>query len=67
MIHPLADVQSKNIGKNSIIWQYSVILTNAVIGDNCNINCHTFIENDVKIGDFSTIKSGVYLWDGIEI
>lgn len=67
MIHPLADVQSKNIGKNSTIWQYSVILTNAVIGDNCNINCHTFIENDVKIGDFSTIKSGVYLWDGIEI
>ena len=65
MIHPLADVQSKNIGKNSIIWQYSVILTNAVIGDNCNINCHTFIEIDVKIGDFSTIKSGVYLWDGI--
>ncbi len=67
MIHSLSDVQSKNIGKNTFVWQYSIILPGASIGENCNINCHTFIENDVKIGDFVTIKSGVYLWDGIEI
>jgi UDP-2-acetamido-3-amino-2,3-dideoxy-glucuronate N-acetyltransferase len=67
MIHFLADVKSKNIGKNTFIWQYSVVLPDAIIGENCNINCHTFIENDVIIGDFATIKSGVYLWDGIEI
>lgn len=67
MIHSLSDVQSKNIGKNTFVWQYSIILSGASIGENCNINCHTFIENDVKIGDFVTIKSGVYLWDGIEI
>jgi acetyltransferase-like isoleucine patch superfamily enzyme len=67
MIHFLADVKSKNIGKNTFIWQYSVVLPDAIIGENCNINCHTFVENDVIIGDFSTIKSGVYLWDGIEI
>jgi acetyltransferase-like isoleucine patch superfamily enzyme len=67
MIHSLSDVQSKNIGKNTFVWQYSIILSGASIGENCNINCHTFIENDVKIGDFVTIKSGVYLWDGIKI
>jgi len=67
MIHALADVQSKNIGKNTQIWQFSVILKNARIGENCNINCHTFIENDVIIGNNVTIKSGVYLWDGIII
>lgn len=67
MIHFLADVQSKNIGKNTFVWQYSIILSGAKIGDNCNINCHTFIENDVKIGNEVTIKSGVYLWDGIVI
>lgn len=59
MIHSLSDVQSKNIGKNTFVWQYSIILPGATIGENCNINCHTFIENDVKIGDFVTIKSGV--------
>lgn len=67
MIHPLSDVQSKNIGENTTVWQFSIILSGAKIGNNCNINCHTFIENDVKIDNFVTIKSGVYLWDGIEI
>lgn len=67
MIHYLADVQTKNIGENTSIWQYSVILSGAKIGCNCNINCHTFIENDVELGDYVTIKSGVYLWDGIKI
>ena len=66
-IHPTADVQTNNIGQNTLVWQFAIILPGAVIGDNCNINCHTFIENDVKIGHRVTIKSGVYLWDGIEV
>ncbi len=67
MIHPTADVQTLKIGAGTTIWQNAVILKDAVIGINCNINCHTFIENDVKIGDNVTVKSGVYIWDGIEI
>ncbi len=67
MIHPLSDVQSRQIGEGTQIWQFSIILGDAVIGKNCNINCHTFIENDVIIGDNATIKSGVCLWDGIRI
>ena len=66
-IHPLADVQTKHIGDNTQIWQFAVILENAIIGKDCNINCHTFIENDVKIGDRVTVKSGIYIWDGITI
>jgi acetyltransferase-like isoleucine patch superfamily enzyme len=67
MIHNLSDVQTLNIGVNTNVWQYSIILPGAIIGSNCNINSHTFIENDVIIGDFVTVKSGVYLWDGIVI
>ena len=66
-IHPLADVQARSIGEGTQIWQYSVILEDAIIGKDCNINCHTFIENDVKIGDRVTVKSGTYIWDGITI
>jgi len=66
-IHPLSDVQSNNIGINTTIWQYSVVLPEAIIGDNCNICAHCFIENQVKIGNNVTIKNGVCLWDGIEI
>lgn len=66
-IHPLSDVSTPYIGEGTCIWQYSVILSNAKIGKECNICAHTFIENDVVIGDRVTIKSGVYLWDGISI
>lgn len=67
MIHPTADVQSPNIGKETQIWQYCVVLPRAVIGDKCNINFNVFIENEVVIGDNVTIKSGVQLWDGITL
>jgi UDP-2-acetamido-3-amino-2,3-dideoxy-glucuronate N-acetyltransferase len=65
--HPLADVQSENIGEGTRIWQFAVVLKEAIIGNNCNINCHTFIENDVRLGNNVTVKSGVYLWDGIQV
>lgn len=64
-IHPMSDVQTKNIGSNTAIWQFCVVLSGSRIGNNCNINAHCLIENDVVIGDNVTVKSGVYLWDGI--
>lgn len=65
--HKLSDVQSNQIGKNTKIWQFTVVLEKAIIGTNCNINANVFIENDVVIGNNVTIKSGVQIWDGITI
>jgi acetyltransferase-like isoleucine patch superfamily enzyme len=67
MIHPLSDVQSKNIGENTNVWQFVVILPQAIIGNNCNICSHCFIENDVVIGNNVTVKCGVYIWDGVSL
>ena len=67
MIHSMADVQSKNIGKGTNVWQFCVVLSDAKIGAECNICANVFIENDVIIGDNVTIKSGVQLWDGITL
>lgn len=67
MIHPLADVQTDKIGQNTRIWQFSVVLPQAVIGNNCNICAQVLIENNVIIGDNVTIKSGVQIWDGSRI
>ncbi len=64
-IHPTAEVNSLNIGINTKIWQYTVILEGANIGENCNINFSCFIENKVVIGKNVTIKSGIYIWDGV--
>jgi acetyltransferase-like isoleucine patch superfamily enzyme len=67
IIHPTAEVQTKDIGDGTHIWQYCVILCKAKIGKNCNINFNVFIENDVIIGDNVTIKPGVQLWDGLRV
>ena len=66
-IHPLADVQSENIGENTNIWQFCVVLKGAQIGKNCNISCQVLVEGDVVIGDSVTVKSGVQIWDGLRI
>lgn len=64
-IHPSADVHSQKIGKGTRIWQFAVILPGAVIGKDCNICSHVFVENNVVVGDRCTVKCGVQLWDGV--
>lgn len=66
-IHALADVQSQRIGAGTHIWQFVVVLPGAVIGQDCNICSHCFIENDVVLGDRVTVKNGVSLWDGLRV
>lgn len=65
--HPLSCIEGSKIGKGSRIWAYSHILGGATIGEDANVCDHTFIENDVVIGNRVTIKCGVYLWDGLRI
>lgn len=67
-IHQNAIVEAgARIGARTRVWAFAHILPGAVIGEDCNICDHVFIENDVTIGDRVTIKSGVQLWDGVTI
>lgn len=66
-LHQHALCESTRIGKSSRIWAFAHILPGAVIGCECNICDHVFIENDVQIGDRVTVKCGVQLWDGLRI
>jgi acetyltransferase-like isoleucine patch superfamily enzyme len=65
--HPQALVESSRIGENTRIWAFTHVLPGAVVGKDCNICDHVFIENDVVIGDRVTIKCGVQIWDGLRI
>lgn len=67
LINQLSDVQSQAIGEGTRVWQYSIVLSEARIGKECNICAHVFIENNVVIGNRVTVKSGVQLWDGITL
>lgn len=65
--HPQALVETDNIGVGTRIWAFAHVLPGAVIGADCNICDHVFIENDVVIGDRVTIKCGVQIWDGLRL
>lgn len=65
--HPLAAVETDCVGEGTRIWAFAHILPGARIGRDCNICDHTFIENDVVIGDRVTVKCGVQLWDGLHV
>ncbi len=65
--HPSAIVETTAVGRGTRIWAFAHVLPGAKIGADCNICDHTFIENDVIIGDRVTIKCGVQLWDGVRL
>lgn len=66
-VHDRGICESSHVGDGTRIWAFAHVLPGAVIGSNCNICDHVFIENDVIVGDEVTIKSGVQLWDGIRL
>lgn len=66
-VHDRGICESMRVGNGTRIWAFAHVLPGAVIGANCNICDHVFIENDVSVGDDVTIKSGVQLWDGVRL
>lgn len=65
--HPQALVETDRIGARTRVWAFAHVLPGAVIGEDCNVCDHVFVENDVTVGDRVTIKCGVQLWDGVRL
>ena len=65
--HDTALVESGCVGDGTRIRAFAHVLEGAKIGRDCDICDHTFIENDVIVGDRVTVKCGVQLWDGITV
>ncbi len=64
-VHAAGLCESTQVGPRTRIWAFAHVLPGAVIGADCNICDHVFIENAVRLGDRVTVKSGVQLWDGV--
>lgn len=66
-VHPQALCESAQIGAGTRVWAFAHVLPGAKVGRDCNLCDHTFLENDVILGDRVTIKCGVQLWDGLRL
>jgi acetyltransferase-like isoleucine patch superfamily enzyme/CheY-like chemotaxis protein len=66
--HPKALIdEGVSIGPGTRVWAFAHVVGGAVLGEDCNICDHTFVEGGVRIGNRVTVKCGVFLWDGLTI
>ncbi len=63
--HPLALVESEEIGSGTRVWAWAHVMKGAKVGADCNIGEHCFIETGVVLGDRVTVKNGVAVWEGV--
>ncbi len=66
-VHPHALVETDKIGEGTRVWAFAHVMKGAIVGKNCNIGDHAFVESDVVVGDGVTIKNGVAVWDGVSL
>ena len=66
-VHPQGICESCNVGNGTKVWAFAHVMPGAIIGEDCNISDHVFVENDVVLGDRVTVKCGVQLWDGLRV
>jgi UDP-2-acetamido-3-amino-2,3-dideoxy-glucuronate N-acetyltransferase len=65
--HAASLVETDQVGAGTRIWAFCHVLAGAVIGRDCNLGDHCFVEGGVVIGDDVVIKNGVSVWQGVTI
>jgi UDP-2-acetamido-3-amino-2,3-dideoxy-glucuronate N-acetyltransferase len=65
--HPTAIVESEQIGAGTRIWAYAHVMRGAIIGENCNLGDHSFVESGAVLGNNVTVKNGVAIWDQVQV
>lgn len=53
------------IGEGTRIWHFSHIMPGAVIGKNCNLGQHTFVDDNARIGNGVKIQNNVSVYNGV--
>ena len=66
-VHRLALCESDEVGAGTQIWAFAHVMKGAVIGRDCNIGDHAFVETGARVGDRVTLKNQAMVWDGVEI
>jgi len=66
-VHPLGLCESEEVGAGTRVWAFAHVMKGAVVGIDCKIGDHAFVESGVRLGDRVTVKNAVLLWDGVTI
>ncbi len=66
-VHPLGLCESSTVGARTRVWAFAHVMEGAVVGSDCNIGDHAFIENGARVGNGVTVKNGAMVFSGVTI
>ena len=66
-VHPRGICESDTVGAGTRVWAFAHVLPGAVVGKDCNLGDHTFVEGGARLGDGVTVKNGVAVWDAVTL
>jgi len=65
-VHPTAVVDDGAVvGKGTRIWHFSHVMSEAVIGERCNLGQNVFVARHVRIGNNVKIQNNVSVYEGV--
>jgi acetyltransferase-like isoleucine patch superfamily enzyme len=66
-VHSAGLCESETVGSGTRVWAFAHVLPGAVVGRDCNICDHAYVENGAVIGDRVTVKNAVLVFDGVTV
>ena len=66
-VHERGLCESEQIGPRTRIWAFAHVMQGAIIGADCNVCDHAFVESGARLGDRVTVKNGVQIYDRVSI
>lgn len=66
-VHERALCESDQIGPRTRVWAFAHVMKGAVVGADCNLCDHVFVESGAVIGNNVTVKNNVMVWDRVTI
>lgn len=55
------------MGAGTRVWAFAHVMDGAVVGEECNIGDHAFVESGAVVGRRVTVKNGVMIWDRVTV
>jgi UDP-2-acetamido-3-amino-2,3-dideoxy-glucuronate N-acetyltransferase len=66
-VHPQGICESEAVGPGTRVWAFAHVMAGAVVGADCNICDHVFVEGGARVGDRVTVKNNSLIWDKVTI
>ena len=66
-VHEKALCESTAVGPRTRIWAFAHVMRGAVIGADCNICDHVFVETGARVGDRVIVKNNALIWDKVTL